>query len=473
MGQKGRTCHRWYERGVRPPGLADRRFESLYLFAACRPGTDQAFALALPQATTEAMDVFLADFARQLEPDAHAVLLLDQAGWHGAKRLAVPANVTLLSLPAYSPELNPVERICWGGWPPHGISVPRWWLSKVTNGEPSVMEITTIGLDLAKHVFQVHGIAADGSVVLKKRLRRGQVHTFFAGLKPCLVGMEACATAHFWARELRALGHDVRLMPAQYVKAYLRRGKNDAADAAAICEAVTRPSMRFVLVKEEAQQAGLMLHRVRDLLVRQRTQLINAIRGHLAEFGIIAAQGPWNLPRLLAAMQEASLPELTRGLVRLLAGQHHEVALRIDETDAQIMAWHKANPVSQRLATIPGIGPLAATAIAATVPDPAVFRSGREFAAWLGLVPRQNSTGGKTRLGRTSRQSDAYIRRLLVIGAQSALWCSRAIKADPWIQALLAKRPRLVVAVALANKTARIAWAIMARQTTYRAAATI
>jgi transposase len=336
------------------------------------------------------------------------------------------------------------------------------------------MEITTIGLDLAKHVFQVHGVTVDGSVVLKKRLRRGQVHAFFAGLRPCLVGMEACATAHFWARQLRELGHEVRLMPAQYVKAYLRRGKNDAADAAAICEAVTRPSMRFVPVKGETQQAGLMLHRVRDLLVRQRTQLINAIRGHLAEFGLIAAQGPWNLPRLLAGMEEAAgLPELARGLVRLLAGQLDEVELRIDETDAQIMAWHEANPVSQRLATIPGIGPLTATAIAATVPDPAVFRSGREFAAWLGLVPRQNSTGGKTRLGRTSRQGDAYIRRLLVIGAQSALWCSRAIKASPWIQALLAKRPRLVVAVALANKTARTAWAVMARQTTYRATAAI
>jgi transposase len=336
------------------------------------------------------------------------------------------------------------------------------------------MEITTIGPDLAKHVFQVHGVTVDGSVVLKKRLRRGQVHAFFAGLRPCLVGMEACATAHFWARQLRELGHEVRLMPAQYVKAYLRRGKNDAADAAAICEAVTRPSMRFVPVKGETQQAGLMLHRVRDLLVRQRTQLINAIRGHLAEFGLIAAQGPWNLPRLLAGMEEAAgLPELARGLVRLLAGQLDEVELRIDETDAQIMAWHEANPVSQRLATIPGIGPLTATAIAATVPDPAVFRSGREFAAWLGLVPRQNSTGGKTRLGRTSRQGDAYIRRLLVIGAQSALWCSKATKANPWIQALLAKRPRLVVAVALANKTARTAWAVMARQTTYRATAAI
>lgn len=335
------------------------------------------------------------------------------------------------------------------------------------------MEITTIGLDLAKHVFQVHGIAADGSVVLKKRLRRGQMHTFFAGLKPCLVGMEACATAHFWARELRVLGHDVRLMPAQYVKAYLRRGKNDAADAAAICEAVTRPSMRFVPVKEEAQQAGLMLHRVRDLLVRQRTQLINAIRGHLAEFGIIEMRGPCNVPRLLAGMEEASLPELARGLVRVLAGQLHEVELRIDQTNAQIMAWHKANPVSQRLATVPGIGPLVATAIAATVSEPAVFRSGREFAAWLGLVPRQNSTGGKTRLGRISRQGNTYIRRLLVIGAQAALWRSKVIRANPWIQALLAKRPRLVVAVALANKTARTAWAIMARQTTYRAAAAI
>ena len=183
------------------------------------------------------------------------------------------------------------------------------------------MEITTIGLDLAKHVFQVHGITADGSVVLKKRLRRGQVHTFFTRLKPCLVGMEACATAHFWARELRALGHDVRLMPAQYVKAYLKRGKNDAADAAAICEAVTRPSMRFVPVKGKTQQAGLMLHRVRDLLVRQRTQLINAIRGHLAEFGIIEAQGPWNVPRLLAGMEDAGLPDLVPGLVRLLASQ--------------------------------------------------------------------------------------------------------------------------------------------------------
>jgi transposase len=334
------------------------------------------------------------------------------------------------------------------------------------------MEVTTIGLDLAKHVFQVHGVDASGSVVLRRRLRRREVLTFFAGLKPCLVGMEACATAHYWARELRALGHEVRLMPAQYVKAYLRRGKNDAADAAAICETVTRPSMRFVPVKGEAQQAALMLHRVRDLLVRQRTQLINAIRGHLAEFGLIEAQGPWNIGRLLSGLeQDGSVPELVRELVQLLAMELQEVEKRIGEVDARVLAWHKADPVSQRLATIPGIGPLVATAIAATVPDPSGFRSGREFAAWLGLVPRQNSTGGKTRLGRTSRQGDAYIRRLLVIGAQSVLYCSKAARANPWIQGLLGKRPRMVVAVALANKTARIAWAVMARGATYRIAA--
>jgi transposase len=334
------------------------------------------------------------------------------------------------------------------------------------------MQITTIGLDLAKHVFQVHAVDAAGSVVLRRRLRRAQVHAFFAGLAPCLVGMEACATAHFWARQLRSLGHEVRLMPAQYVKAYLRRGKNDAADAAAICEAMTRPSMRFVPVKGEAQQAALMLHRVRDLLVRQRTQLINAIRGHLAEFGLVEAQGPWNVARLLAGMEEAvGLPELARELVRVLAGQLEELEGRIEEVDARILARHKADAVSRRLATIPGIGPLAATAIAATVPDPAAFRGGREFAAWLGLVPRQNSTGGKARLGRISRQGDAYIRRLLVIGAQSVLRCSKAARSDPWLQRLLAKRPRLVVAVALANKTARIAWAVMARGTAYGTAA--
>ena len=234
-----------------------------------------------------------------------------------------------------------------------------------------MMEITTIGLDLAKHVFQVHGVDEAGHVVVKRRLRRAQVITYFASLPPCLIGMEACATAHFWARELRALGHEVRLMPPQYVKAYVKRGKNDAADAAAICEAVTRPSMRVVPVKTEEQQSALMMHRARELLVRQRTQLINAVRGHLAEFGLVEAQGPWNVPRLLASMQEdRRVPELARQVLQLLAAQLDEVAKRIVELDARIAAWHKANPVSRRLATIPGIGPLIATAIAATVPDP-------------------------------------------------------------------------------------------------------
>lgn len=331
------------------------------------------------------------------------------------------------------------------------------------------MEIATIGLDLAKHVFQVHGVDTAGAVVLKRRLRRRELVPFFARLKPCRVGVEACATAHFWARELRALGHEVRLMPAQYVKAYVRRGKNDAADAAAICEAVTRPSMRFVPVKEEEQQAALMLHRVRDLLVRQRTQLINAIRAHLAEFGMVEAKGPWNVPRLLATVEEETgLPEAVGGMVRLMAAQLEEAERHIADIDARILARHRAGITTRRLGTIPGVGPLTATAIAAMVPDPSAFKSGREFAAWLGLVPRQNSTGGKTRLGRTSRQGDGYLRRLLVIGAQSALYCSKTTRANPWVQALLAKRPRKVVAVALANKMARIAWALMARGGIYK-----
>ena len=331
------------------------------------------------------------------------------------------------------------------------------------------MQLTTIGLDLAKHVFQVHGVDAAGNIVLRRRLRRGQMITFFAGLAPCLVGMEACATAHFWARELTALGHDVRLMPAQYVKAYVKRGKNDAADAAAICEAVSRPSMRFVPVKSEAQQAALMLHRARDLLVRQRTQLINAVRGHLAEFGMVEAQGAWNLPRLLAHLEtEGELPEVARQVLRLLAAQLDEAEQRIEDLDARIAAWHKASPASQRLATIPGIGPLVATAITATIADPSTFRSGREFAAWLGLVPRQRSTGGKQRLGRISREGDGYIRRLLIIGAQAVLLRSKAAHADPWMQGPLARRPRLVVAVALANKTARVAWAVMTKGQPYR-----
>jgi transposase len=266
-------------------------------------------------------------------------------------------------------------------------------------------EVTTIGLDLAKHVFQVHGVDADGATVLRKQLRRGQVLAFFSRLPSCLVGLEACATAHYWARELGALGHEVRLMPAQYVKAYVKRNKNDAADAAAICEAVRRPTMRFVPAKTADQQAAVLLHRGRERLVRQRTALVNALRAHLAEFGVVAPQGLRNVGKLIAIVRDADdarLPGLARQVLQVLAAQIEQLETAVSAIEKQLMAWHKSNPVSQRLATIPGIGPIIATAIAATVVEPTAFRSGREFAAWLGLVPRQNSTGGKTRLGRIS-----------------------------------------------------------------------
>jgi transposase len=332
-------------------------------------------------------------------------------------------------------------------------------------------EITTIGLDLAKNVFQVHGIDETGQVVVRKALRRGQVVGFFAGLPRCLIGMEACATAHHWARELMALGHEVRLMPPQYVKAYVKRNKNDAADAEAICEAVSRPAMRFVPVKTAEQQGVLMMHRARDLLVRQRTMLVNALRGHLAEFGLVGAQGLHKVAALVTIIKNGTderVPEIARQILTVIAGQIEEVEARVAALEAQILAWHKSNPVSQRLATIPGIGPIIATAITATVPDPGVFRSGREFAAWLGLVPRQNSTGGRARLGGISKRGDSYLRRLLVNGAHAVLFWSKAAKHDPWLNSLRARKHRLVVAVALANKTARIAWAVMSSEEKYR-----
>jgi transposase len=332
-------------------------------------------------------------------------------------------------------------------------------------------EITTIGLDLAKHVFQVHGIDAKGATVLQRRLRRGQVLGFFSRLPRCVVGMEACATAHYWTRELGALGHEVRLMPAQYVKAYVRRHKNDAADAQAICEAVQRPTMRFVPVKAAEQQAAQLLHRGREQLVRQRTMLVNALRAHLAEFGIVAAQGLRNVAQLIAIVRDdddARLPDIARQVLGVIASQLEQIEAAIAGLEKQLMAWHKSNPVSQRLASIPGIGPIIATAIATTVADPSMFRSGREFAAWLGLVPRQNSTGGKTRLGSITKRGNGYLRRLLINGSSANLLRSKATKADPWVIDLRRRRPPLVVAVALANKTARIAWAVMLREEEYQ-----
>jgi transposase len=342
--------------------------------------------------------------------------------------------------------------------------------------EPSMGEITTVGLDLAKNVFQVHAVDEAGAVVERKRLRRGQVLGFFEKLPSCLVGLEACATAHHWARKLIALGHEVRLMPPHYVKAYVKRNKNDTADAEAICEAVKRPSMRFVPVKTSEQQSALMMHRIRDLLIRQRTMLVNALRGHLAEFGLVEAQGLHKIAGLIAIVRDDTdgrVPDIARQMLQLIAEEIDELRMRIAAVEAQVLVWHKNNAVCQRLATIPGIGPIIATAIAATVPDPIVFRSGREFAAWLGLVPRQHSTGGKSRLSGISKRGDGYLRRLLVNGAISVLLWSKMAKTDPWLISLRGRRPLLVVAVALANKMARMAWALMSRQDTYRHAATV
>jgi transposase len=266
--------------------------------------------------------------------------------------------------------------------------------------EPSMGDITTIGLDLAKNVFQFHAVDEAGSVVMRKRLRRGQVLGFFAGIPSCLVGLEACAAAHHWARELITLGHEPRLMPPTYVKAYVKRNKHDAADAKSICEAVRRPSMRFVPIKTAEQHSAIMMHRARDLLIRQRTMLVNTLRGHLAEFGLIEAQGLHKVVRLIAIVMDEKdrrVPDIARQVLKGIVNQIEDTQTRIAGIETQVLAWHKGNPVSQRLATIPGIGPIIATAIAATVADPSIFRSGREFAAWLGLVPRQNSTGGKAR----------------------------------------------------------------------------
>src|SRR5450631_2751282 len=331
------------------------------------------------------------------------------------------------------------------------------------------MQITTIGLDIAKNVFQIHGIDAKEKVVVRKQLRRSQVIAFFAALPPCLVGMEACATAHYWARELRKLGHEVRLMPAKDVKAYLKRNKNDAADA----EAVRRPTMRFVQIKSAEQQGQLMQHRTRDVLIRQRTQIINALRAHLAELGIVAAQGDAGVSELRAIVaddRDERLPIDARASVIVLAAQLEALQTLIGSIEKRIKMQHRSNEASQRVETIPGIGVLGATAIVATAADPTVFRSGRDFAAWIGLVPRQDSTGGKQKLGPISKQGDRYLRRILVVGAIAVL--RRALENPgkyPWLTQLLARRPFKVVAVALANKMARTAWALMAHGGTYRA----
>ena len=335
-------------------------------------------------------------------------------------------------------------------------------------------EVSTIGLDLAKSVFQVHGVDAHGKMVVRRQLRRAEVLSFFAKLPPCLIGMEACATAHHWGRELIKLGHRVRLMPPAYVKPYVKRGKTDAADAEAIAEAVTRPTMRFVAVKTRDQQAILMLHKVRDLLVRQRTMLINALRGHLAEFGVVTARGPAGVKAAIVelhAMQDTP-PPLARAAFRQLVDRMEALGAEIRQAEREIVAWCRQDDAGRRLATIPGIGPITASAIAAAAPDPSLFRSGRQFAAWLGLTPRTHSSGGKERLCGISKQGDSYIRRLLVIGATAVIRMAR--QSNPgkvWAARLLERKPARLVSVALANKTARIAWAVLARKQFYRAPA--
>ena len=331
-------------------------------------------------------------------------------------------------------------------------------------------EISIVGVDLAKQVFQLHGAAADGRALFRKKLSRPQFAKFMAALPPCIVAMEACGTAHYWGRELARLGHEIRLIPPVYVKPFVKRQKNDAADAEAIAEAVQRPNMRTVAVKSSAQQARAMLFRTRDLLVGQRTQLVNALRGHLAEHGIVLAKGIANVERLALRLEDDDLPDLVRHLGRIYLDQIAQLGAEIEKLDKRIVAAAKQNGEARRLQTMPGIGPVCAMAITAFAPDMREFRRGRDFAAWLGLVPRQHSSGGKQKLGRTSKMGQRDIRRLLIVGAMSIVhWRGRdGGRPGSWLARMLARKPRMLVAIALANKMARMVWAMLVREEDYR-----
>lgn len=338
-------------------------------------------------------------------------------------------------------------------------------------------EVSIIGLDLAKNVFQAHGAGADGSVVFRRKLARGQLLEFFGRQPRCVVAMEACASAHFWGREIGRLGHEVRLIPPAYVKPFVKRQKNDMADAEAIAEAASRPTMRFVAVKSEDQQAAAMAYRTRDLLVRQRTQTINALRAHLAEHGVVAPTGPAHVGRLAALIigeDDGALPEAVRQLARLLLAQIEGLSETIAGLDGELRRRAAADDTARRLTTIPGVGPITAAAITTFAPPMETFSKGRDFAAWVGLTPRQHSSGGKERLGRTSKMGQRDIRRLLIIGAVAVVrWAAR--KGAPegsWLARMLARKPKMLVAVALANRMARTAWALMHKGEDYRDPAT-
>jgi len=330
-------------------------------------------------------------------------------------------------------------------------------------------EIIRIGVDTSKRFFQVHGVNAAEERVLRKKLQRSEVEQFFAALAPTVIGLEACGAGHHWARVFQRLGHEARLLPPQYVKPYVKRGKNDAADAEAICEAMSRPSMRFVPIRTAENQAELMLHGARDLLIKQRTMLTNAIRGHAAEFGIAGARGIGRVASLLERIAAAAtVPPLAREIFAQLGEQLEQLEERLRALEKKLLAWHRSEERSRRLATIPGIGPIGASALAMKVPDPAAFRSGRHFAAWLGLTPKDHSTAGRQRLGVITRAGDETLRRLLVSGAMATIRHAKPGRASPWLLALLARKPKKLAAVALANRTARIAWAIMMRGEVYR-----
>ena len=334
-----------------------------------------------------------------------------------------------------------------------------------------MVQPVTVGLDIAKDVFHSYGVDANGERVVSRKLRRAQVEAFFAKPEPCLVGIEACATAHHWARTIEKLGHQVRLMPPAYVKPYVKTQKNDEADAEAICEAVTRRNMRFAETKTVEQQSVLVLHRTRTMLIKHRTRMANTIRAHLAEFGITDSIGRIGLSRLIGIIlsgEDDRITEVTRRALMCLVEQHDLLQDQILELDRQVMAWHKSNEASKRLATIPGIGPLAASALVASVGDATNFKNGRSFAAFIGLVPKQSSSGGKERLGKISKRGDHYLRWLLVVGGLAVIrYAQRHGTRRPWLIKLLQRRTPKIAAVALANKIARIAWVLMTRGGAY------